>query len=157
MLRVPQLLVLMVNMLHHMHTSYIEDAAVLCAIYTYPPPIFSLGSSCTDDTTLLGKKPSLMLLRNIVVPKVSANWMTVVVNLDIKDSRLSAIEKSKPHQTDACCTEMFSIWLGQAPWHTGGLPLTWSSVLSAIEKVDSVTSKELLAELKSIVEAHPVR
>ena len=95
-----------------------------------------------------------MLLRNIVVPKVSANWKAVGLNLDIKDSCLSAIEKSKPHQTDAC-TEMFSMWLGLAP-HTGGLPLTWSSVLSAIEKVDRVTSEELLAQLNSSMEAHPV-
>ena len=47
------------------------------------------------------------------------------------------------------------MWLGLAP-HTGGLPLTWSSVLSAVEKVDSATSEELLAELKSSVEAHSV-
>ena len=77
------------------------------------------------------------------------------LNLDIKDSCLSAIEKSKPHQPDACCTEMFSMWLSLAP-HTGGLPLTWSSVLSAVGKVDSASSEELLAELKSGVEAHLV-
>ena len=50
---------------------------------------------------------------------------------------------------------MFSMWLGLA-LHTGGLPLTWSSVLSAVAKVDSATSEELLAELKSGVEAHRV-
>ena len=97
----------------------------------------------------------MLLLQKSVVPRVSANWKAVGCNLDIKDSCLSAIEESKPHQPAACCTEMFSMWLGLAP-HTGVLPLTWSSVLSAVEKVDSATSEELLAELKSSVEAHPV-
>ena len=77
------------------------------------------------------------------------------LNLDIQDSCLSAIEESKSYQPDACCTEMLSMWLGRAP-HTGGLPLTWSSVLSAVGKVDSATSEELLAELKSRAKAHPV-
>ena len=96
-----------------------------------------------------------MLLKKNVVPRVSANWKALGLNLDIKDSCLLAIEENKPHQPEACCTEMFSMWLGLA-LHTGGLPLTWSSVLSAVAKVDSATSEELLAELKSGVEAHPV-
>jgi len=86
---------------------------------------------------------------------VSANWKAVGLNLDIKGSCLSAIEKSKPHQSDGCCTEMLSMWLSLAP-DTGGLPLTWSSVLSAVGKVDSATSEELLDELKSGVKSHPV-
>ena len=86
---------------------------------------------------------------------MSANWKAVGLHLGLKDSCLSAIEKSKSHQPDACCTEMFSMWLGLVP-HTGDLSLTWSSVLSAVGKVDSATSEELLAELKSRVEAHPV-
>ena len=112
-------------------------------------------SSSADDTILLGWKPSLLLLQRSVVPRVSANWKAVGFNLDIQDSCLSAIEKSKPHQPGTCCTEMFSMWLGRAP-HTGNLPLTWSSVLSAVGKVDSATSEELLAELKSRAKAHPV-
>ena len=97
-----------------------------------------------------------MLLQKSVVPRVSTNWKALGLNLGIQDSCLSAIEKSKPHQPDACCTEMFSMWLGLAP-HTGGLPLTWSSVLSAVGKVDSATSEELLVELQSRTEAHLVR
>ena len=112
-------------------------------------------SSPTDDIICLGWKPSLLLLQKSVIPQVSASWKALGLNLGIKDSCLSAIEKSKPHQPDACCTEMFSMWLGRAP-HTGDLPLTWSSVLSAVGKVDSATSEELLAELKSRVEVHPV-
>ena len=112
-------------------------------------------SSSADDTILLGWKPSLLLLQKSVVPRVSANWKALGLNLDIKDSCLSAIEKSKPHQPDACCTEMLSMWLSLAP-NTGGLPLTWSSVLSAVGKVDSATSEELLDELKSGVKSHPV-
>ena len=112
-------------------------------------------SSPADDTILLGWKPSLLLLQKSVVPRVSENWKALGLNLDIKDSCLSVIEESTPSQPDACCTEMLSMWLGQAP-HTGGFPLTWSTVLSAVEKVDSATSEELLAELKSGVEAHPV-
>ena len=112
-------------------------------------------SSSAGNTVLLNRKLSWTLLQKSVVPKVSANWKAVGLNLDIKDTCLSAIEESKPHQPAACCTEMFSMWLGLAP-HTGVLPLTWSSVLSAVEKVDSATSEELLAELKSSVEAHPV-
>ena len=112
-------------------------------------------SSSADSTILLGWKPSLLLLQRSVVPRVSANWKAVGLNLGIQDSCLSAIEKSKPHQPDACCTEMFSMWLGRAP-HTGGLPLTWSSVLSAVEKVDSACSEELLGELKNRVETLPV-
>ena len=112
-------------------------------------------SSSADNTALLGWKPSLLLLQRSVVPRVSANWKALGLNLDIQDRCLSAIEKSKPHQPDACCTEMFSMWLGRAP-HTGDLPLTWSSVLSAVGKVDSATSEELLAELKSRAKAHPV-
>ncbi len=123
-------------------------------VYSLDPPLPS--SLPADDTAVLGWKPSLLLLQRSVVPRVSANWKAVGLNLDIKGSCLSAIEKSKPHQPDACCTEMFSMWLGRAP-HTGGLPLTWSSVLSAVGKVDGATSEELLAELKSRVEAHPVR
>ena len=88
------------------------------------------------------------MLQNIVVPRVSSKWKTVGLNLNIKYCRLEAIEESKHYQTDDCCTEMFSIWLNLAP-HTGNLPLTWKSVLSAIEKVERVTSEELLAELKS--------
>ena len=105
-----------------------------------------------DEAALLGRKPSLQHLRNIVVPRVSSKWKTIGLNLNIKDCRLSAIEKSKHYQTDACCTEMFSMWLSLAP-HTGSLPLTWRSVLSAIEKAERVTSEELLAELKRSVEA----
>ena len=112
-------------------------------------------SSSAVDTVLLCWKPSLLLLQMNVVPRVSANWKALGLNLDIKDSCLSAIEKSKSHQPDTCCTEMFSMWLGRAP-HTGGLPLTWSSVLSAVGKVDSACSEELLAELKSRAEVHPV-
>ena len=112
-------------------------------------------SSSADSTILLGWKPSLLLLQRSVVPRVSANWKAVGLNLGIQDSCLSAIEKSKPHQPDACCTEMFSMWLGRAS-HTGGLPLTWSSVLSAVEKVDSACSEELLGELKNRVETLPV-
>ena len=112
-------------------------------------------SSSADSTILLGWKPSLLLLQRSVAPRVSANWKAVGFNLDIQDSCLSAIEKSKPHQPGACCTEMLSMWLGRAP-HTGNLPLTWSSVLSAVGKVDSATSEELLAELKSRAKAHPV-
>ena len=100
---------------------------------------------------LLGKKPSLKQLINVVVPRVSSKWKAIGLGLDIEDCRLAAIEKSEHYQTDACCTEMFSNWLNLAP-RTGGLPLTWSSVLSAIEKVESATSEELLAELKSSVE-----
>ena len=112
-------------------------------------------SSSADNAALLRRKPSWTLLQSSVVPRVSANWKALGLNLDIKGSCLSAIEKSKPHQPDACCTEMFSMWLGLAP-HTGDLPLTWSSVLSAVGKVDSATSEELLAELKSRAESHPV-
>ena len=123
-------------------------------------PLFSPRSTTTfsssaDNISLLRRKPSWTLLQRSVVPRVSANWKTVGLNLDIKDSCLSAIEKRKPHQPDACCTEMFSMWLGRAP-HTGGLPLTWSSVLSAVGKVDSASSEELLAELQSGAEPHPV-
>ena len=100
-----------------------------------------------DEAALLGYKPLLQHLQNIVVPRVSSNWKTVGLNLDIENSCLLAIEKSKHYQTDACCTEMFSMWLSLAP-HTGSQPLTWRSVLSAIEKVERVTSEELLAELK---------
>ena len=113
---------------------------------------FAYLSSSTEESAVLGSKPSLKHLQNIVVPRVSSNWKTIGLNLDIKDCRLSAIEKSKHYQTDACCTEMFSIWLSLEP-HTGSLPLTWRSVLSAIEKVERVTSEELLAELKRSVEA----
>ena len=109
-------------------------------------------SSSTDGAALLRQTPSLKLLRSVVVPRVSSNWKTIGLNLDIKDCRLSAIEKSEHYQTDACCTEMFSIWLNLAP-HTGSLPLTWGSVLSAIEKVERVTSEELLAELKGSMES----
>ena len=112
-------------------------------------------SSSADSTILLGWKPSLLLLQRNVVPRVSANWKALGLNLDIQDSCLSAIEKRKPHQPGACCTEMLSMWLGRAP-HTGDLPLTWSNVLSAVGKVDSATSEELLAELKSRAKAHPV-
>ena len=108
--------------------------------------------SSTDGAALIDREPPLKLLRNIVVPRVSSNWKTIGLNLDIEDCRLSAIEKSKYYQTDACCTEMFSMWLSLAP-HTGSQPLTWRSVLSAIEKVERVTSEELLAELKRCVEA----
>ena len=94
----------------------------------------------------------MKLLRNIVVPRVSSNWKTIGLNLDIKDCRLSAIEKSEHYKTDACCVEMFSNWLNLAP-HTGSLPLTWGSVLFAIEKVERVTSEELLAELKRSMES----
>ena len=112
-------------------------------------------SSSADNAALLCRKPSWTLLHRSVVPRVSANWKAVGRNLHIKDSCLSAIEESKPHRPDTCCTEMFSMWLGLAP-HTGGLPLTWSSVLSAVGKVDSATSEELLDELKSGVKSHPV-
>ena len=96
-----------------------------------------------------------MLLQKSVVPRVSKNWKAVGFNLDIEDRCLSAIEKGKPYQPDACCTEMFSMWLGLAP-HTGVLPLTWSSVLSAVERVDSDISAELLTELMNSVDVHSV-
>ena len=135
---------------------------LLCYMKQFPNfPFYLLTGSTTafsssaDSTILLGWKPSLLLLQRSVVPRVSANWKALGLNLDIQDSCLSAIENSKPHQPDACCTEMLSMWLGRAP-HTGDLPLTWSSVLSAVGKVDSATSEELLAELKSRAEAHPV-
>ena len=100
----------------------------------------------TDEAALLSRTPSLKLLLNVVAPRVSSNWKAIGLNLDIKDFRLSAIEKREHYQADDCCTEMFSNWLNLAP-HTGSLPLTWGSVLSAIEKVDRVASEELLAEL----------
>ena len=133
---------------------------LLHAVFDCFPFINSPGSTTTfsssaDNTAVLSRKPSWTLLQRSVVPKVSANWKAVGRNLDIKDSCLSAIERSKPHQPDTCCTEMFSMWLGLAP-HTGDFSLTWSNVLSAVGKVDSATSEELLVELQSGVEAHPV-
>ena len=83
---------------------------------------------------------------------MSSNWKAIGLNLGIKDVCLSAIEKRERYQERDCCAEMFSDWLNLEP-HTGSLPLTWGTVLSAIEKVDRVASEELLAELMGNMES----
>ena len=82
-------------------------------------------------------------LISVVIPRVSSEWEEMAYALQYKVPAVRSIRSNQKGDLKQCCKELFEDWLST---NNGAKPKTWRTLLSKLEKVDSL--KAVTEEIK---------
>ena len=85
---------------------------------------------------MLGSRPSLQQLTDLVIPHCAAKWKAIGLLLHLRQSELDIIEHDHGHNAINCCIEMWGKWLDTdtaATWKTALTVLGHKAVTEAEE------------------------
>ena len=83
---------------------------------------------------VLGSRPSLQQLTDLVTPYYAAKWNVVGLLLGLNQPKLDIIEHDHGRSAIDCCTKMWGAWLDT------NASATWKNVLDVLEH-KTVTEK----------------
>ena len=82
-------------------------------------------------------EPEIYDLNEFVIPKIQAEWEDIAFALCYKIHAVKAIKVKHREDPRKCCRELLQDWLTT---ENGRSPKTWSTLLSALRKVNELAS-----------------
>ena len=89
----------------------------------------------------------MKLLRDIVIPRIAAEWNMVADFLDYELEFKKTIEKDCHHKAMDCCACLLEDWLVS---NRGISPKSWSTLIGALREIKSLTAtvEKIVEQLK---------
>ena len=80
---------------------------------------------------MIGKeRPSLIHLNQHVLKPVAKHWYELGINLLETSEELDILQTNYPNNVEACCIEMFQLWLQRQP------KASWNQLINTLRKDD---------------------
>ena len=117
-------------------------------ILFYADPFVQLQAPPEHNATRLSpldKPPKQSHLLNQVAIKVTHNWKSLGLQLEIEPDKVETINKDSPGDSKLCCVNMLHVWKKH-----GSPPYTWDTVINAL-RAPYVGEKRLADDLKDWV------
>ena len=123
----------------HVFPAIVKHCAKVCAKYFLNHATQVVHAVCEVHTMFVclarcvGAKPFLLDILRLVVPTIAAQWEELGQALGVKRAVLNTLRRSE-QRVDGCALELLALWL-QSAAGTGSQPVTWYSLLAAVETV----------------------
>lgn len=87
---------------------------------------------CQPFSLCLYEEPTMKVLHDIVIPRISSSWSIVADYLEYKLEDKKLIKAKFPNDPMKCCVELLEDWLSS---NRGVSPKSWSSLIKALKQI----------------------